>query len=374
MLYRKMSSTGDKVSVLGFGCMRFPTDDDGNIKKNESEKMLDYAVDNGVNYFDTAWPYHGEKSEPFIGSYFQDNRKDIYLATKLPSWKIEKPEDLDEYFKKQLKRLKTDYIDYYLLHALNKKRWEKLLENDIFDFIEDIKKKNKIRAIGFSFHGKLETFKDIIDSYDWDFCQIQYNFMDTDYQAGREGLRYAADKGIDLVIMEPLRGGMLTNNVPEDIQEIWNNLGENSSPAEWALRWVWNHSEVTVTLSGMSNMNHVKENVDVSDKAAANSLTDKQLSIIDKVRKTYDERTRVNCTNCKYCMPCPNGVNIPGAFRFYNNAYIYNEFERMKNFYNRALDDDSKASKCIECGECLDKCPQNISIIEKLKEVAEAFE
>jgi|SRR6056297_305894 len=374
MLYRKMKSTGDKVSVLGFGCMRFPTDDDGNIKKNESEKMLDYAVDNGVNYFDTAWPYHGEKSEPFVGNYFQDNRKDIYLATKLPSWKIEKREDMDEYFKKQLKRLKTDYIDYYLLHALNKKRWEQLLEKDIFDFVEDIKKKNKIRAIGFSFHGKLETFKDIIDSYDWDFCQIQYNFMDTNYQAGLEGLKYAADKGIDLVIMEPLRGGMLTSNVPEDIQEIWNNLGKNSSPAEWALRWVWNHPEVTITLSGMSAMNHVKENINVSDKAVANSLTDKQLAIIDKVRKTYDERTRVNCTNCKYCMPCPNGVNIPAAFRFYNNAYIYNEFERMKNFYNRALDDDSKASKCIECGECLDKCPQNISIIEKLKEVAEAFE
>jgi len=369
-----MKSTGDKVSVLGFGCMRFPTDDDGNIKKNESEKMLDYAVDNGVNYFDTAWPYHGEKSEPFVGNYFQDNRKDIYLATKLPSWKIEKREDMDEYFKKQLKRLKTDYIDYYLLHALNKKRWEQLLEKDIFDFVEDIKKKNKIRAIGFSFHGKLETFKDIIDSYDWDFCQIQYNFMDTNYQAGLEGLKYAADKGIDLVIMEPLRGGMLTSNVPEDIQEIWNNLGKNSSPAEWALRWVWNHPEVTITLSGMSAMNHVKENINVSDKAVANSLTDKQLAIIDKVRKTYDERTRVNCTNCKYCMPCPNGVNIPAAFRFYNNAYIYNEFERMKNFYNRALDDDSKASKCIECGECLDKCPQNISIIEKLKEVAEAFE
>jgi len=369
-----MKSTGDKVSVLGFGCMRFPTDDDGNIKKNESEKMLDYAVDNGVNYFDTAWPYHGEKSEPFVGNYFQDNRKDIYLATKLPSWKIEKREDMDEYFKKQLKRLKTDYIDYYLLHALNKKRWEQLLEKDIFDFVEDIKKKNKIRAIGFPFHGKLETFKDIIDSYDWDFCQIQYNFMDTNYQAGLEGLKYAADKGIDLVIMEPLRGGMLTSNVPEDIQEIWNNLGKNSSPAEWALRWVWNHPEVTITLSGMSAMNHVKENINVSDKAVANSLTDKQLAIIDKVRKTYDERTRVNCTNCKYCMPCPNGVNIPAAFRFYNNAYIYNEFERMKNFYNRALDDDSKASKCIECGECLDKCPQNISIIEKLKEVAEAFE
>ncbi len=229
MKYRTMKSTNDKVSILGFGCMRFPKNDEGNIKEKESEKMLEYAIRNGVNYLDTAWPYHGEESEPFVGKFLEKKglRKDIFLATKLPSWKIEKYEDFDHYLEKQLKKLKTEYIDYYLMHALSKKRWEKLKENNVFKFLDKLKGSDKVRAVGFSFHDDYEVFEDIIDSYDWDFCQIQYNYMDIDYQAGRKGLKLASKKNIDVVVMEPLRGGMLTGKVPEDVEKIYQKSNNN---------------------------------------------------------------------------------------------------------------------------------------------------
>jgi len=371
-----MKSTNDKVSILGFGCMRFPKNDEGNIKEKESEKMLEYAIRNGVNYLDTAWPYHGEESEPFVGKFLEKKglRKDIFLATKLPSWKIEKYEDFDHYLEKQLKKLKTEYIDYYLMHALSKKRWEKLKENNVFKFLDKLKGSDKVRAVGFSFHDDYEVFEDIIDSYDWDFCQIQYNYMDIDYQAGRKGLKLASKKNIDVVVMEPLRGGMLTGKVPEDVEKIYQKSNNNYSAAEWALRWVWNHREVNIALSGMSSMEHVRENIKIADDAESNSFSKNENEIIAEVRQKYNERTQVNCTSCEYCMPCPNDVKIPACFRLYNNAYIYNEIENMKGFYNRALDDKNKASQCIECGECLDKCPQNIDIIEELKNVKELFE
>lgn len=369
-----MKNSGDRVSILGFGCMRFPTED-GKIIEKESMKMLEYAYKNGINYYDTAWPYHDKQSEPFLGKFLKKiNREDIYIATKLPSWYIEKKEDMYEYLEKQLEKLDTDYIDYYLLHSMSKKTWDNLKSNEIFEFIEDLQEGDSVRNIGFSFHDNFKVFKEIIDSYDWSFCQIQYNFMDVNYQAGTRGLKYASDKGLDVIVMEPLRGGMLTRNIPDYIQKIWDECDYKRTPAEWGLRWVWNHSEVSTVLSGMSNMEQIKENIEIASTVKPDSMSDEELKIIERIRDIYKNRIKVNCTNCKYCIPCPEGIDIPQIFTFYNNAAVYNQHDRMKRFYNSSIDDENKASNCVECGECEDKCPQNINIIEKLKQVVKAFE
>lgn len=369
-----MNCSGDKVSILGFGCMRFPTED-GNIVEDKSMKMLDYAFERGINYFDTAYPYHNEQSEPFLGKFLQKiDREEVFIATKLPSWKIEKHEEMYEYLDSQLDRLKTDYIDYYLMHSLGKKHWNNLKENDVFRFLDYLEDSEKVRYIGFSFHDKYEIFKEIIDSYKWDFCQIQYNYMDINYQAGKRGLKHAHEKGLDVIVMEPLKGGMLTGDIPDDINELWHSSNREWSPAEWGLRWVWNHPEVKIVLSGMSTMEHIKENMTTAENVKPNSLSEEEKETVSRVRESYRKRLKVNCTDCKYCLPCPNEINIPQIFSFYNNAFIYDEFDRMKRFYNGSFDDDKRASACVACGDCEEKCPQDIDIIQKLKEVAETFE
>lgn len=375
MLYRKMGKTNEEVSILGFGCMRLPVNEDKSINEDEATKMLRYAIDNGVNYVDTAWPYHRKESEPFVGRALQNGyREKVFLATKLPSWAIEKREDMDDYLNQQLEKLQTEVIDFYLIHALNKKWWKDLVENDLFDFMEKAKADGRINHIGFSFHDDLETFKKIVDDYDWEFCQIQYNYVDQDWQAGKEGLFYAAEKDLGIVIMEPLRGGRLTQNIPEDIKAVWNRGETQRSPAEWALRWLWNTPEISTVLSGMSTMAQVKENIQIANEGVANSLNQKELALVECVRGIYDDRTVVDCTQCEYCIPCPAGVNIPGCFRFYNDAHMFNAIEWGKRNYNAFIKDERKASNCIDCGECEEKCPQNIAIREELKKVVELFE
>lgn len=375
MIRREMGKTGEKVSALGFGCMRLPTRDDQSIDVDEATRMLRFAIDNGVDYVDTAWGYHNGQSEPFVGSALQDGYRDkVNLASKLPSWLIKSREDMDYYLNEQLRRLRTDVIDFYLIHALNRRYWKNLKEHDIFEFMDSALASGRIRHIGFSFHDTLDVFKEIIDSYGWQFCQIQYNFVDTEHQAGLEGLKYAAGKGIGVAVMEPLRGGKLATNVRDDILSIWNSSGIDRTPAAWALRWVWNDPDVGVVLSGMSTMDQVRENIETAREASPYSMSSSELAIVDKVREEYKKRIKVSCTGCSYCMPCPSGVAIPTCFDFFNDAYMFDSIEDHKKAYLRSVKKENRASLCVECGRCEELCPQNIPIIEQLKEVSSLFE
>lgn len=372
MQYRKFGKKKRDISILGFGCMRLPIAD-GKIDRDTATKMLDYAIDKGVNYLDTAYTYHGGESELFVGEYLKDkDRSKIFLATKLPSWLIHKREDMDHYLNDQLKKLQTDHIDYYLLHSLNKDYWKTYKENGVFEFIEKAKAKGKIGEIGFSFHDEHDVFLQIIDDYDgWDFCQIQMNYLDEEVQAGLKGQKYAMEKGIDVVIMEPLRGGSLTASVPNDIQLIWDKAAKKRTPAEWALNYLWQYEEIKVVLSGMSALNHVIDNTKYACDFSEVLLTDEDRKLIVAAKEQYKARTKVPCTSCEYCLPCPAGVKINECFSAINYAFMFDAVESASRGYNGL--GDGKASKCVECGECLSKCPQHIAIPDMLKEVVTVF-
>jgi uncharacterized protein len=375
MLYRTFPNNEDKLSILGFGCMRLPIKSKKakDIDFDQAEAMVRKAIDNGVNYIDTAWPYHGGESEPFLARALADGyREKVVLATKLPSWMIKKAEDMDRILNKQLVKLNTEYIDYYLIHALNRKYWDNLISLGLFDFIERALKDGKIKHIGFSFHDDLDVFKEIVDAYPWEFCQLQYNFLDTEKQAGLEGLTYAYEKGVGIIVMEPLRGGALTKSVPEDVQNLWDSTPARRTPAEWALRWVWNDPRIAVVLSGMSTEEQVVENLSIAKTAEPGMLTDNELNIFEEVKNIYQSRIKNPCTACSYCMPCPHGVDIPRAFGFYNDAYIFDDIEGKKIVYGRFLKDQG-ADLCVACGECEPKCPQKIKIIDELISVKELF-
>ena len=372
MLYRKMKKSGKELSILGFGCMRLPTQKDGTVDVGKAIEAIRYGIDHGINYADTAYVYHGGESEIVLGKALQDGyRAKVNVATKLPTWLVQKREDMVRYLDEQLKKLQTDHVDFYLIHGLGEERWKQMVGLGVSDFLDDALADGRIRHAGFSFHDKAETFQPIVDGYGWTFCQIQYNYMDEQYQAGTKGLKYAASKGLDVIVMEPLRGGMLTRKVPE-VEKLWAGAEKGRSPAGWGLRWVWNHPEVTVVLSGMSSLDQVKENLKYAGEGRAGSLTKPELALISKVKAAYRKRVNVDCTACEYCMPCPNGVDIPGCFGLLNNASMYGIDESMKFVYN-TYNAEGKASKCCECGECADKCPQQIPIPEKLKEVKELF-
>jgi predicted aldo/keto reductase-like oxidoreductase len=381
MLYRKMPKNGDKLSIIGFGAMRLPTKQDGSIDEEKATQMIHYAIDNGVNYIDTAWPYHMGESEPFLGRVLADGyREKVKLATKMPQWMIKNLDDMDSFLNKQLERLNTDHIDYYLLHSLVGSSWKTIWDLGVNDFLDRAKADGRIINAGFSYHGNAEDFKDVVDGYDWDFCQIQYNFLDEDIQAGRKGLEYAASHDLGVVIMEPLRGGNLTDPVPCEIMDIWNEADVKRSPAEWALRWVWNHPEVTVVLSGMTEPYHVEENLKSAGEALADSLTAKELKLIDRVADKYRELMKINCTGCRYCMPCPQGVDIPTCFETYNNLYMFGGKDRLMIMYAAKLGgilrgaERNFASQCVQCGQCLNACPQHLPIPQLLEKVMEEFE
>jgi len=379
MLYRKFGKTQEMVSALGFGCMRLPLLPGGDPSKIDEKlaiKLVRYAIDAGVNYIDTAYPYHGTgmdkggQSEPFVAKALKDGyREKVKLATKLPSWLIKTREDMDRYLNEQLERLETDCIDFYLVHTINSKLWPVLKEAGIADFLNQAIKDGRIKYAGFSYHEKHDLFNEVIDYYDWSFCQIQYNYLDEDFQAGTAGLDYAAQKGMGITIMEPLRGGKLAGNLPKAAQSVFDQTEVKRTPADWALRWVWNHPEVSVILSGMNTMDQVTENLKSASEAEANSLTTQEVDAIDQVKAIYKDRIKVNCTGCGYCMPCPEGVNIPGCFAMYNNYHMFGSEEG----YHRFLSAQQKASSCVECGLCETHCPQGISIREELKEVTAVF-
>jgi uncharacterized protein len=383
LLYRKFGNTGKKVSILGFGCMRLPIVDGkpDNINMPVATDMIRYAIDNGVNYIDTAYPYHGTSaqdggmSEILVGNALKEGYRDqTYLSTKLPSWLVQKREDLDYYLNKQLKRLQTDRIDFYLLHGLNRPFWDNLIKCDVFEFLDSAIDDGRIGYAGFSFHDEFEVFNEIVDSYNWDFTQIQYNYMDQDFQAGKAGLEYSASKNMGTVIMEPLRGGCLTNNIPIDIQSIWDSADVHRSPAEWALRYVWNQPKVDVVLSGMSTMEQVVENIRISEDGRAHSLTAKEMELYMMVKESYNNKIHAACTGCNYCMPCKMGVDIPLNLNLLNDVYIYKNMDKPSGNYKFLSAKKMSASFCTDCGECLGKCTQNIPITKYLKETRETFE
>ena len=375
MEYRKFGKLDFKPSALGFGMMRLPTigGDTTKIDEKKAREMVYYAIEHGVNYIDTAYPYHGGQSEPFAGKILQGKwRKKVKLATKLPTWLIEKEKDFNRFLNEQLKRLKTDYIDFYLFHSLDEKKWEKILKFNGLSWAEKIKKKGLIGHIGFSFHDKFEVFKKIIDNYPkWEFCQIQYNFLDVDFQAGRKGLKYSASKGLGVVVMEPLKGGKLAQP-PEEIKKIWNSFSPKRTPVEWAFAWLLNQEEVSLVLSGMSTLSQVKENVKSASFLKPNFLKKEELELIAKVRKKYEILAPVDCTKCEYCLPCPQGVNIPKVFELYNNAKIFNDKKAKKKY--QELEDREKPKNCVKCGRCETACPQKIKIINWLEKIEDFFE
>lgn len=376
MKNREVKKSKDQVSILGYGGMRFPTKA-GVIDEEKAMRQLRRAIDEGVNYVDTAYFYHGGQSETFIGKALKDGyREKVHIATKMPPWLVNSKEDMEKIFETQRRRLDVETIDFYLLHALNKENWEKFLKLDILSYLDELKATGKIRNAGFSFHGDRENFKEIIDAYDWDFCQIQYNFLDINNQAGTMGLKYAAEKGIAVVVMEPLRGGSLVSKLPKEVEALYASQDVKRTPAEWALKWIWNHPEVTCVLSGMNEDDHIDANIRYASEVEPNQFTIEESKTIDKAREIYLSLQKVPCTGCQYCMPCPFGVDIPRCFDLYNSKHLLNQ--KTGVFYWMQLGGmngkASYASLCVSCGKCLEHCPQSINIPVELKAVASDME
>lgn len=374
MQYRK-DKKGNDLSILGYGCMRFSKK--GNqidIEKTEKEIMAAYKA--GVNYYDTAYIYPG--SEAALGEILERNkiREKVNIATKLPQYLINNGKGLDKYFSEELSRLRTTYVDYYLMHHLTDvEMWEKLKRVGILDWIKQKKEAGEIRNIGFSYHGNTENFITILNDYDWDFCQVQYNYLDEVTQAGVKGVKAAAQKGIPVVIMEPLRGGKLVNMLPEKAKKLFAENQHGWSPAEWAFRWLYNQPEITVVLSGMNSLQMVEENVKTASEMKAGDFTEEDFELLEKVKQAIKEKEKVGCTGCRYCMPCPKGVDIPGIFACYNTMYIESKREGRFQFAQTVglTKEPAFATQCIECGKCEQHCPQNIPIREKLKEADKAL-
>lgn len=378
MLTRTNIKNGEELSILGFGCMRFPTKA-GSIDQPRAIAMIHDAIKNGVNYFDTAYIYHAGKSEVLLGQALVGGyREKVKIATKLPPFMVRKLDNAKKILDTQLSRLQTDYIDYYLLHMLSDKpMFDRLVGLGVLDWLEDLKAKGIIKNIGFSFHGGKKDFELIVKAYPWDFCQIQYNYMDENNQATRDGLLLAASLGIPVIVMEPLRGGKLVTHLPKEVTKAFSDYNSERTPVEWALRWVWNHPEVTVVLSGMSDEAQIADNIRIASSAAPNSLSEQELSVFENVKKIMRERTKIQCTACGYCMPCPAGVDIPGCFSYYNEKYLIKDksvrFRYFQNLGAIAVK-PAYASQCKDCGKCESHCPQNIAIRAELKTVSKEME
>jgi len=372
MQYRRFGKLDWEGSVLGFGVMRLPlTDSDpANVDEPESSRMLRYAIDHGVNYLDTAYPYHSGQSERIVGRVLLDGYRDkVKVATKLPVGLVESASDFDRFLNEQLERLQTK-IDFYLLHGLNRHNWPKVRDLGVLDWAESAMVDGRFNHLGFSFHDELDVFKEIVDAYDnWTLSLLQCNYMYVDYQAGRRGLEYAANKGLAVVVMGPLRGGQLAKKPPEQVAKIWASAAQKRTPAERGLLWVWNHPEVSVALSGMSTMEQVVENVAIADRSGPGKLTADELTLFDRAREAYHSLIPIPCTSCGYCMPCPNGVGIPGIFHIYNEAIMYDDLGtgRFRYCGPNGLKEEQRADLCTECGECLAACPQEIAIPEWLQ-------
>ncbi len=375
MQYRK-DRRGNDLSVLGYGCMRFTRKGSG-IDMEKAEQELMHAIAQGVNYLDTAYIYPG--SEAAVGEILHKNhcRDQVYIATKLPHYMIKSMEGVEKTFQEELRRLKTDHIDYYLMHMLtDTDTWEKLKKMGMEDWIKEKMKSGAIRNIGFSYHGHTAVFKQLVDAYDWDFCQIQYNYMDEHSQAGREGLLYASQKGIPVIIMEPLRGGRLVNLLPKSAKRLFEQDGQCRTAAEMAFRWLYNQPEVTCVLSGMNSLEMIDENIKTADKAVVGHFSKEDEILIKQVKEEIQKNVKVGCTGCGYCMPCPSGVDIPVTFRCYNEMYSETKGGARKEYLQCTAfrKNQSSASQCIECGKCEQHCPQQIPIRKELKQAVKELE
>lgn len=365
MEIRSMDKLGIKTSLLGFGCMRFPLTKEGTIDEAEAERMLIEAKRRGVNYFDTAYPYHNGESEPLVGKILNQFPRDSYfLATKLPVWLVNSLEDAKRLFAEQLMRLQKDYVDFYLLHAMNNQRFHQMRDLGVISYLEELQKEGKIRYLGFSFHDEYATFEEMILYKDWDFCQIQLNYMDTEEQAGIKGYELAKEKGIPVIVMEPVKGGSLAR-FGEDINAMFRNIDPNRSIASFALRWVAALDQVKVILSGMSNWEQVEDNLNTFSDYLP--LTKEELSQIDEIVQVLESRVQNGCTGCNYCMPCPFGVNIPLNFKVWNTYHVYHNYDAISWTWEKEMAESEKAANCVLCGKCETLCPQQITIREDLK-------
>ncbi|MEE8569524.1 MAG: aldo/keto reductase [Candidatus Bathyarchaeia archaeon] len=385
MKYRQFGKLDWKVSVLGFGAMRLPLigGDRGNIDEEEALKMVRYSFDHGVNYIDTAYPYHSGNSESFVGKALKDGyREKVKLATKMPIQQVNSRKDLDRIFNEQLNKLQTEYVDFYLFHGVNKDRWLKIMEINALDWAEKEIASGRIGHLGFSFHDTYEVFKEVLDGYNrWTFCQMQYNYVDAESRTrspGTRGLKYAASKGLAVVVMEGIQGGNLAVKPPEEIQAIWDEAETRRTPAEWALQWLWNQPEISVVLSGMSTMNQVVENLESTNRSGPGTLPAEELSLISRVRSKIFEHGFIGCTSCQYCQPCPQNVAIPDILALYNEYYTKREDsstqQEIIDKYGTSITPERRAGLCIKCGECEDKCPQQLPIRNLLARATRSFE
>ena len=388
MRTRILGKTKLEVSQLGFGCMRLPVSgpDPSYIDEEQTAKMLQSAIDAGCNYVDTAWAYHGGQgrnnpgaSEPVVGRILAEKglREKVTLVTKLPSWVLADRDQMDKILDEQLKRLQTNYLDIYLVHNLNRGNWERLKEMRLYQFLDAARKDGRIKHVGFSFHDRYNAFADIINDYDWEVAQIQYNYLDRYYQAGEKGLHLAAQKNIGVVIMEPLRGGFLINHLPQEFSDKLKAVRPNWSLVDWGLRWLWNQKEPNTVLSGMSSMAQVEENMAIAQSAVPHDFTAEDKAVIDEVYLAFKERIKVGCTSCGYCLPCQAGVSIPKIFSFYNDYYLIDNDEvrtRAKFYYGAQTLEGERAKKCNRCGKCVEKCPQQLSIPDLMAKAAKLFD
>lgn len=372
MQYRKFEKIDKDVSLLGMGCMRLPQLEDGKVDEAEAIDIIRSAIDAGINYVDTAYTYHGGNSEKVLGKALKDGyREKVLLADKMPIWLAKDEDHMEQIFNKQLERLDVDCIDMYLVHNVGVPIWKRCQKLNLMPFLEEMKAQGKIKHIGFSFHDKLEFFKEMIDAYPWEFCQIQLNFMDKNHQAGVEGLKYAAEKGLDVIIMEPLKGGRLTDFVPPTVQELWDEAGTDRTPAEWAFKWLAAFPEVKLMLSGMSSRQQLMQNIETLSKKDVDVLTEEEIALIDKVSDEYNRLIKYSCTGCQYCVPCPQKLDIPKIIGYFNDWNVYEKNPSTKFEYDTWL--VKHGSDCIGCKACEEKCPQSIPIAQAMKDAADAF-
>ncbi len=383
MLTRRLGRTGLEVSALGFGLMRLPLAEPGASRMDPNApvdvdltlRMIETAERHGVNYFDTAWPYHGGQSEEILGRALAGGlRNRVFVATKLPVFLVRAPQDCERFLDEQLRRLRTDHLDVYLLHSLKASAWQTVRENKVLEFLDRAVADGRVGAVGFSFHDELPLFKEIVDAFPWAAAQIQLNYFDVSYQAGLEGAKHAAAKGMGVIAMEPLRGGKLAERLPTDVETLFRNHEPRRTGASWALRWVWDRPEVSTVLSGMSSMEQLRENLATAeDDARPESLSRGERELIDRAAELFRQRAKIDCTACGYCLPCPSGVGIPQVFGIYNDIFMFDDPVGPAVNYNMYFPPEHRAEKCEECGECLPKCPQGIDIPERLKEARAAL-
>lgn len=367
---RKFPGTDLTVSALGMGCMRLPVFDAENnpVNHEEAVKLIRKAIDGGITYIDTAYGYHGGDSEVTVGEALRDGyREKVVLTSKLPLWLVEKYEDMEKLLDTQLQRMGVEYLDFYLAHAVSKDRFEKVVSLGLFDFFDKMLEKGKIRNVGFSFHDNFEVFKTVVDSYPWKLAQVQMNILDEFNQATMKGIEYAAEKGIGVVIMEPLRGGALANNIPEEVIKLYDSFPEKRSCVEWAFRYLYDRKEIITILSGMSNEKQLNDNLRIFENSKAETMSEEEKKLLTDVRLAYEARVRIGCTGCEYCQPCPQEIKIPRLFGRYDNCAVFGGFEKLYERYN----EDPAYQKCVSCGACEAACPQNIKIRDWLKQIDE---